>query len=65
MGVEEAGNDDFSSSVIYRTIQSAAQRVLLCDLNQDDNQPAPGFFPQLGGSHLSEDLHILQDRKPS
>lgn len=55
------------SVVLLSIIQSSVLKlsVLLCNLNEDDHQPAPGFFPQLSGSHLSEDLHILQDRKPS
>lgn len=54
------------SVAVLSIIQSRVHvRLLLRNLNEDDDKPAPGFSPQLSSCHLSEDFHILQDRKPS
>lgn len=38
--------------------------VVLKNLNESDDQPAACFTPQLAGSHLQENLHVLQHREP-
>lgn len=37
---------------------------ILKNLNESDHQPAADFTPQLTGSHLQENLHILQHGQP-
>lgn len=41
-----------------------SKEVLLENLNESDDQPAARLPPQLPGSHLQENLHVLQDWQP-
>lgn len=44
--------------------RSQEEGKLLKDLDETDHQPAADVPPQLAGSYLQENLHILQHREP-
>ncbi len=44
--------------------RSKEKENILKNLNECDHQPAADFTPQLAGSHLQENLHILEHRQP-
>lgn len=40
------------------------REALLDDLNESNHEPPSHFSPEFTGSHLQENLHVLQHRQP-
>lgn len=40
------------------------EKIVLKYLNESDHHPAANIAPQLAGSHLQKNFHVLQHREP-